>query len=132
MSEIQRDEPDYKDVPTLLSQARGGLHALFQQALDLAAKSESAGDWPGAVQHYEQAQQVDPSSADSVEESLRRLRGRMKTDGGDAFTRAKQYDAVGRIPEAVALYERALRYLPADDPNRATAKSRLDSLRARQ
>jgi hypothetical protein len=53
----------------------------------------------------------------------------MKAEGTDAFTRAKQYDAAGRNPEAIALYERACRYLPDDDPIKKAATGRLDSLR---
>ena len=60
-----------------------------------------------------------------------RVRDRMKTDGADAFRRARQYDALGRVPEAVALYERAVRYLDASDPNREAARARLEVLRAR-
>lgn len=129
LSEIQRDEPGYKDVATLITQAREGVHRLAQQALDAGAKAEASGDWVGAVQHYDQAAQIEPSTAAGAEESARRVRARMKTEGTDAFTRAKQYDAVRRVPEAVALYERAYRYLTDDDPNRKVAKDRLDALR---
>lgn len=131
LAEIERDEPGYKDVASLLARAREAARAAGQQALEAATKLEGTGDWVAALQQYQRAAQIDPSTADVAEESSRRLKARMKTEGSDAFTRARQYDAVGRIPEAVALYERAFRYLSDDDPNKKTAKDRLDALRNR-
>ena len=51
-------------------------------------------------------------------------------EGNDAFTRGRQYDALDRIEQAISSYERAVRYLPDDDPNKQVAKTRLDALRA--
>ena len=45
-----------------------------------------------------------------------------------AYERARQYDALGRIPEAIALYERATRLLPPDHPEQRPARERLRSL----
>jgi predicted component of type VI protein secretion system len=50
--------------------------------------------------------------------------------GDDAFRRARGFDALGRTEDAIAQYERAIRLLSPDDPNRRTAKQRLDVLRA--
>ena len=47
----------------------------------------------------------------------------------DAFTRARQYDALGRAVEAIVWYELAIRGLPDTDPNRDTAVERLAILR---
>lgn len=51
-------------------------------------------------------------------------------EGADAFNRGRLYDALDRLEQAIDSYERAYRYLPDDDPNRQTAKARLDALRA--
>ncbi len=63
-------------------------------------------------------------------EALDPLRARMKTLGDDAFKRARTFDALGRTDDAIAQYERAVQLLAPDDPNRTTAKQRLDVLRA--
>ena len=132
LSDIARDEPGYRDVSLLFARAREGLLNTAQAALDAAAKAESEGDLVEALQQYLRAQQMDASTTAGAEESVKRLHARMKTEGSDARIRARQYDAAGRVPEAVALYERAFRYLPDEDPNKKTAKDRLDALRGRQ
>jgi tetratricopeptide (TPR) repeat protein len=132
LTEIVREEPAYKDVATLIGRAREGVHSAGQQALDAATKAESGGDLVNALQHYQRAPQIDAATAVVAEEGARRVGSRMKTEAADAFTRAKQYDALGRSPEAIALYERAFRYLPDDDANKKVAKDRLDALRLRQ
>jgi ABC transport system ATP-binding/permease protein len=50
--------------------------------------------------------------------------------GDDASERARTLDALGRTDDAIAQYERAVQLLSPDDPNRKTAKQRLDVLRA--
>lgn len=132
LAEIQRDEPGYKDVALLLAGARENIRVTAQQALEAGVKLEASNDLSGALQQYERAAQIDESLGVIVQENAKRVRSRMRTEGADAFTRAKQYDALGRTPEAVALYDRAYRYLTDDEPNRKVAKDRLDVLRARQ
>jgi tetratricopeptide (TPR) repeat protein len=129
LGEIERAEPGYRDVPALMTAAREGLHASAQQAMDAGAKADAASDWPAAVQHYERAARLDPSVSAAAEEAARNLRGRMAKEGDKAFSAAGVYDALGRTAEAIAMYERALKYLPADHPNARTAKERLDALR---
>lgn len=131
LTEIQNSDPNYRDVPALLTRAREGVRASAQKALEDAARLETAGDWPAALEQYERAKALDPSMAGAAEESAKRVRGRMRTEGNDAFTRARQYDALGRTADARTLYERAFRYLPDDDPNKKLAKERLDMLRAK-
>lgn len=54
----------------------------------------------------------------------------MNKEGDEAYRRAKQYDALGRTPEAIALYERAVKFLSDNNPNRKPAQDRLSALRA--
>jgi hypothetical protein len=56
----------------------------------------------------------------------------MRTEGADAYTRARQADAVGRTADAIPLYDRAARYLPDEDPNKKIARDRLEVLRAKR
>ena len=56
----------------------------------------------------------------------------MRAEASDAFTKARQYDTVGRVAEAIALYERVVAFLPEDDPTRKIAKARLDVLKKEQ
>ena len=132
LNEIQQSEPDYRDVPSLLTRARDGQRAAAQKALEEATRLETAGDWPASAQQYDRVKELDPSMTGVADESSKRVRARMKTEGTDAFTRARQYDAVGRIADAITFYDRAFRYLPDDDPNKKTAKERADLLRAKK
>ena len=131
LADLQRDRPNYRDVVQLQAKAREGAQAQAQQALDTGTKLEGTGDLSGALSQYDRAAQGEPPVAESADQARTRVRGKMKTEGTDAFRRAKQYDALGRLPEAIALYERAARYLGEDDSNGQAAKERLKVLRAR-
>ena len=72
--------------------------------------------------------QAPPGCADA----RRQLADRMQTAAGDALRRARNFDNQGRLPEAIALYQRAVDLLAADDPNRASAQERLAALKARR
>lgn len=132
LTEIQNSDPNYRDVAALLARAREGVRASAQKALEDGTRLETAGDWPAAVEQYERVKALDPSMAGVSDESARRVRARMKTEGADAFTRARQYDALGRTADALKLYEQAFRYLSDDDPNKKLAKERIDLLRAKR
>lgn len=128
-TEIERADPDYPEVAALAARAREGMRAAAQGALDAGQKAEAVGDLLTALQQYQRAVDIDPSVRAAVDESSRRVHGRMKAEGTDAFTQAKTQYALNRVPEAIRLYEIAYRYLPQDDPNWKTAKERLDALR---
>jgi tetratricopeptide (TPR) repeat protein len=131
---IERDAPGYKDVAARLAEAqqklddtiRAAALAGSRKALADGAHLEKTGDLAGALRQYESARSGDPAAA---ELSVTRLRARMKTEGADAYKKAKVYDAVGRTTEAIALYEKAVQFLPADDPTHRLAEERLATLR---
>ena len=121
-------DPNYQDAGQLLQSARGGARSAAQQAVDAGAKAEAGGDYAGAINRYLYALQLDPSSP-SAADAMRRTRSRMLVEGEDAFKRGRQYDALGRVNEAVGMYEKALKLLPPEHPNVAAAKERLAALR---
>jgi len=129
---LQRDEPGYRDAAGLLARAKDGIAAAVKQTIDAAAKLESSGDLPEAMRQLERVAQIDPSMAIVAEQAMNRVRARMRTEGTQAFTNARQFDAVERVDQAINWYERAFRLLPDDDPNKKIAKERLDQLRARK
>ena len=49
-----------------------------------------------------------------------------------ALVRARQYDSRGRVPEAIAWYQRAVNWLPPDHSGLDAAKKRLAQLMNRQ
>ena len=128
LTTLQRDEPSYRDVPTLLIQARNGMLTAVQPLLDGAAKAENAGELSAALAHNQRAQ---PMGA-SVSGDIDRVHGKMKVAGTRAFADAKQAYALGRIKDALPLYECDNEDLTDDDPNRRAAKERLDALRGQQ
>jgi predicted Zn-dependent protease len=48
LDQLQRDEPNYRDVPALLVRAREGLRQGSQAGTDTGTKLEAAGDLAGA------------------------------------------------------------------------------------
>jgi tetratricopeptide (TPR) repeat protein len=129
---LETEQPGLLDVAARLAEARDGLRASRRAAAEAAmaggAAAEQRGDFVEAQREYERASEADPASG--ADEALGRVRARMKTLGDDAFKRARTFDALGRTEDAIAQYERAVQLLAPDDPNRKTAKQRLDVLRA--
>lgn len=125
---ILKVDPKYPDAAELLGVARGGAKNAAQLAVDAGNKAEMGGDYDGAAKQYERAQQLDPDASGPAD-AMRRLKTRMQGDGEDAFKRGRQFDALGRGPDAIAMYEKALKLLPADHPSAKTAKERLAALR---
>jgi tetratricopeptide (TPR) repeat protein len=113
-----------------LAARREEQRAAANQELVLALQSETAGDFPAALSHLERARQLDPSVADFAQ-LVNRVKTRMKNEATEAIKRARQYDALDRVSQAIAEYERAKRNLLDDDPDKKTVNERLDALRAR-
>jgi tetratricopeptide (TPR) repeat protein len=128
---LDKEQPGYLDVQARLAEARSGFaesqRVAAQSAMANAVAAEKRGDLVEAQRLYERALEGDPVSG--ADEALRRVRVQMKTHGDAAFRRARTFDAMSRTEDAIAQYERAVQLLPPDDPNRKTAKDRLDVLR---
>jgi tetratricopeptide (TPR) repeat protein len=129
---LQREENGYRDVAEQIGRAKAGIASAVKQAMDNAAKLEGSGDLPEALKQLERVTQIDPSMSIVAEQAMNRVRTRMRTEGNAAFTNAKQLDAIDRVDDAIVWYERAFRLLPEGDPNKKTAKERLDLLRSRK
>jgi hypothetical protein len=106
--------------------------ATVGQVIEAAVRSESAGDWPTALRHYENLRQLDPSIRAFVDAAIARVKTQLEESGADAFRRARLYDAIGRRLDAIVWYERAVRSLSDSDPNKKTAAERLLELRGDQ
>ena len=124
---IVQDEPDHADAAALLATAREDMTAAGRKAFDRAVRAEAESEWEEAIEGYERARILDDAIF-GVDAAIGRVRERMLEAGTDAYKRARQYDALGRIPEAVALYERAIRLLPPDHSEHQPAQERLSRL----
>jgi serine/threonine-protein kinase len=129
--ELRRDFPEDKEVLVLLDQAQAALRGAIRQALDTAASSENAGNWPAALQQLERAQQLDPAVG-GLEPTIMRVKAKMNEAGNTAFVDARQLDALDRVADAIKSYEAASRNLPDGDPRKRIAVERLAVLRARK
>jgi tetratricopeptide (TPR) repeat protein len=121
-------DPNYPVAGDLLGVARGGARNASQLAVDTGNKAEMGGDYAGAQKQYERALQLDPQST-AAPDAMRRLKARMQSEGEDAFKRARQFDAIGRLPEAISMYEKAILMLPPDHASAKTARERLAALK---
>jgi pSer/pThr/pTyr-binding forkhead associated (FHA) protein len=125
---ILKVDPKYPSAADLLGVARGGAKNASQLAVDSGNKAEMSGDYAGATKQYERALLLYPDLTAALD-AMRRLKARMQSEGEDAFKRARQYDALGRAPDAISMYEKVLQLLPPDHANAKTAKERLAVLK---
>lgn len=125
---IAAEEPSYLAIATLMLDARQGIAGQATRAIEAGSVLERTGEFVAAMSQYERAKQLDPSlrASDAL---IRQLRERMLHEGAPLYTRAKQYDALGRSTEAADLYDRVLKMLPADDPRYGLAQARVKVLR---
>lgn len=125
---ILLEEPGFLDAPRLLVQAQAGLRATARGLFDAAARLDEAGDWTGALQKYEQARQV-YAGLPGLGDRIARTRGKLRAAGAAAFEQAKQHEAAGRVQDALREYEKAVQWLPAGDPDRQAARTRIEHLK---
>jgi hypothetical protein len=125
---ILLEEPGFRDAARLLVQAQAGLRASARSLLDAGSRLDQAGDWMGALQKYEQARQVH-AALPGLAERIERARAKLRAAGAAAFKQGRQHEAEGRPQDALKEYEKAVQWLPADDPDRLTARSRIEHLK---
>lgn len=106
--------------------------AAAKQALEEGSALEASGDLRAALDKYDRAGRLDASLAPTAGELSTKVKARMQSEVADALTRAKQYDALDRVADAIKWYERAYANQLDDDPNKKTVKARLDLLRAQK
>jgi hypothetical protein len=128
---ILLEEPGFLDAPQLLVQANAGLRGTANSLFESGRRMDAAGDWVGALQKYEQARQI-YSGIPGIADAIQGARGKLRAAGAKAFAQAKQLEAAGRTAEAVKEYEKAVQWLPTDDPNRQAARARLEQLKRTQ
>jgi hypothetical protein len=121
-------DPGYPKAADLLEVARSSAKNAAKTAVDAGGKSEADRDDAEAERQYQRALQADPQSA-PAQDGLRRVKARMLSDGEDAFKRARQYDALGRVQEAISMYEKAIQLLPSDHASLKIARERLAALK---
>ena len=109
-------------------QAQSGLRSSARRLFLAGQKLEAAGDWVGALQKYEQARQI-YAGVDGLAASLQQVRGKLRTAGTAAFNEGRQHEAAGRTQEALKAYDKAIQWLPPDDPNRQVGRTRVEQLK---
>jgi tetratricopeptide (TPR) repeat protein len=125
---ILREEPGFLDVPQLLVRARSGLKDVAKAVYEGGQRLDAAGDWLGALQKYEQAGQIN-SEVRGLPEAIKKVREKLSAAGEGALGRARRFDESGRWTEALKEYEKAVQWLPPDDPKREMAQSRAEQLK---
>jgi pSer/pThr/pTyr-binding forkhead associated (FHA) protein len=128
LESILSADPGYPKAADLLDVARSSAKNAAKTAVDAGGKAEADRDYAEAERRYQRALQADPQSTEA-QDGLRRVKARMVSDGEDAFKRARQYDALGRVQEAISMYERAVQFLPSDHASVTIARERLAALK---
>lgn len=129
LEEVLKLQPTNQAAENLLGVARGGAKNASQLAVDAGNKAELTGDFLAARTQYELAQRLDPQSATAAD-AMRRLRGRMQTEGEEVFRRAQQFHTAGRDADAITNYEKALELLPPDHVQAKLARERVAELKS--
>jgi hypothetical protein len=122
-------DPGYPKAADLLDVARSSVKNAAKTAVDAGAKAEADRDNAEAERQYQRALQADPQST-AAQDGLRRVKARLVSEGEDAFKRARQYDAIGRVQEAISMYEKAIQLLPSDHASVKIARERLAALKS--
>jgi predicted component of type VI protein secretion system len=117
----QSERPSHPAVPP-------AARAAAREAFNAGSKLDAAGDWMGALRKYDEAQQAD-ATLPGLDRAVKGVWAKLRTAGGDALKRARQYDAIGLSADALKEYDKAAQWLPPDDPNRQIARGRADQLR---
>lgn len=124
---LAKEAPRFRDVTPRLTESEEGLSQQSKDAFAAAAKLEESAQWTEAITAYEQLR-PQAAALPELTEAIERTRKKMHEAGADALTRARQYDSRGRVPEAIAWYQRAVSWLPPDHPGLEAAKQRLAQL----
>ena len=132
LQSVLRTDPTFPKAEALLESVKARVRTAAEQAFAEGERFEQSGDYGQALKAYTQSRDL---AADmfgemrGADEAINRVKASATQAGQDAFKRARQYDALGRTGDAVTMYQRALQYLPEDDPNRQVAKDRLSALK---
>jgi len=94
------------------------------QLLDQARSAIARGDHVAAAGFLDPVMRFDAGNPDALE-----LLASVRAEGHEAYKRGRQFDAVGRTPDAVAMYDKAVKLLPPDHPSARAAKERISALR---
>ncbi len=125
---ILLEEPGFLDAAQLLVQAQAGLRSNARSLHQAGTRLETSGDWVGALQKYEQARQIF-SGIPGLSDDVRRMQEKLRIAGVNAFKQARAHEEAGRAEDALREYEKAVQWLPSDDPNRQIARTRIEQLK---
>ena len=124
---LSREVPKFRDVNARLAESEDALRQQATENFKAAAKLEEGEQWTEAIAAYERLRPY-ASALPGLAEALDRTRKKMHDAGADALTRARQFDSRGRVPEAIAWYQRAVNWLAPDHPGLEAARQRLAQL----
>jgi hypothetical protein len=141
MKKSGRSDYGYKpnEAQQLLAQARQAkeqaeneLKAKRAQDLIARAKARDPKDIADTMKDLQEARNIDPSTA-GLNDLIRELQERARSEGEQAYKEARQYDSKRRNQEALTNFERAVQLLelvPGGSEHLEYAKKRLEELRA--
>src|SRR4029078_3313824 len=110
LAALSREVPKFREVNARLAESEDGLRQQASDNFKAAAKLEEGEQWTEAIAAYERLRPF-ASALPGLTEAIHRNRKPMHDAGADALTRARQFDSRGRVPEAIAWYQRAVNWL---------------------
>ncbi len=128
---VAGEAPRFRDVPARLADADAGMRQQAAEGFKAATRLEASAEWSEALKEYERLRPY-AAALPGLAEAVERTRTRMHEAGAEALTRARQFDSRGRVPEAIAWYQRAVAWLAPEHPGLEAARARLAQLVNRQ
>ena len=99
-------------------QAQSGLRSSARRLFLAGQKLEATGDWVGALQKYEQARQIYAGVDGPGRRASSRCAASCAPPAPPPSTRGASTKPPGGREEALKAYDKAIQWLPPDDPNR--------------
>jgi tetratricopeptide (TPR) repeat protein len=124
---VEREQPNYLDVRSLIADASTQRSAAYRDAMDRGSKSEGAGQLMAAYQAYRSAEQFDTTLAAS--EKAKAVREKMAKDAAPLLERGSTFEKMRRPNDAIRLYQQVVDSVPEGEEVRDKAAERLKLLK---
>jgi len=125
---VDREQPKYQGVDTLLAEATSRQQKAVEEALQSGQQNEQAGKTREARQWYQRALEVDPGSA-PARERANQARARAVAAAEDLFTKANTAEKIQDVNRARQYLQQIVDTMLPGDEIRDRAAKRMEALK---
>jgi tetratricopeptide (TPR) repeat protein len=125
---VDREQPKYQGVDTLLAETTSRQQKAVEEALQSGQQNEQAGKTRDARQWYQRALEVDPGSA-PARERANQARARAVAAAEDLFTKANTAEKIQDVNRARQYLQQIVDTMLPGDEIRDRAAKRMEALK---